>query len=102
MPVYSYACKACGETTDHQVPYKDREKSQDCRVCETKTAKYVCVRGKITTTMNAVRKRKDDGRMIFDEREVHAGSEHGENWRDEGTNRRPGGAYATEKKIFHK
>ena len=93
MPVYSYACQACGETTDHHVRYAERLDSQDCPLCEApKAAKYVCVRGKITTTMNRVRARKDDGRIIWDEREVHAESDEGENWRDEGTNRREGGA----------
>jgi len=96
MPVYSYECEACGEVTNHCVPYADRENPQDCPCCEApEAARYVCVRGGICTTMNAVRPRRDDGRIIWDEREVHAASDEGENWRDEGTNRRPGGAGRT-------
>jgi putative FmdB family regulatory protein len=100
MPVYSYECQACGATTDHVVPYSSRLEPLDCPECKSpEGAQYVAVRGKITTTMNAVRPRKDDGRMIFDEREVHSDSELGADWRDEGTNRRPGGA--GQKLYFH-
>jgi hypothetical protein len=98
--VYSYDCQACGVSTDHCVSYERRMDSLDCPACGApESAKYACVRGKITTTMNPVRPRKDDDRAIFDEREVHADSELGADWRDEGTNRRPGGA--GEKLYFH-
>jgi len=101
MPVYAYTCQACGETTDHCVPYDSRLRSLDCPLCEApEAAKYSCVDGRPPmSTMNAVRPRKDDGRMIFDEREVHADSERGKDWRDEGTNGNPGGA--GEKLYFH-
>lgn len=100
MPVYSYTCQVCGEITDHCVLYDQRMESLDCPRCGApKAAKYSFV-DKITTTMNAVRPRRDDGRIIWDEREVHADSDEGANWRDEGTNRRPGGA--GQKLYFHK
>lgn len=99
MPVYAYRCQACGKPADHCVSYDSRTESQDCPFCEAeKSCKYEGV-NKITPTMNPVRPRRDDGRIIWDEREVHADSDEGENWRDEGTNRRPGGA--GDKIYFH-
>lgn len=97
MPVYVYRCGVCGESTDHVVPYVRRQEDQDCPLCGAPgSAKYGYV-DKITTTLNPVRPRKDDGRIIWDERQVT--SEKGPDWREEGTNRRPGGAGA--KLYFH-
>jgi hypothetical protein len=71
--------------------------SQDCPHCGKEEACDYRGVDKINAIMNPVRKRKDDGRMIFDEREVEA--DKGKDWRDEGTNRRPGGAGG--KLFFH-
>lgn len=99
MPVYQYRCQLCGESADHHVPYAQRLDPLECPACGAQSsAIYEGVQGRPpVTTMSAMRPRRDDGRMIWDERQVEA--DLGADWRNEGTNRRPGGA--GQKLYFH-
>lgn len=99
MPVYQYRCRLCGESADHHVSYFARLDPLDCPSCQApEGAQYEGVAGRPPlTTMNAVRPRRDDARIIWDDRQVE--SDLGPDWRNAGTNRRPGGA--GQKLYFH-
>lgn len=83
MPTYSYECVR-GHQSDALVTYENRLTPRKCKVCG-KAATYT-----MSAPLITVGSPKGDKRIIVDERQVT--SEKGNDWRDEGTTRRPGGA----------
>lgn len=87
MPIYSHKCQECGEISDHALPIAQRNTPQDCMFCGCADAtKYEFV----GCSNIGSERRVGPGRLIHDERQVV--DEKGKDWREEGTNRRAGGA----------
>ena len=84
MPVYEFTCEDCDFLFDVLVDYEDREQPLVCIECGG-PAHYGFPAPSIVSSAPS-----GDRKLIWDEKQVS--SEKGEDWRDEGTNRRPGGA----------
>jgi putative FmdB family regulatory protein len=86
MPLYVYQCGACDAVEDHQVPIADRLMPQNCAFCGGEGTAQLA----IAPVSFGTERKRGEARIITDERQVD--SELGKDWRDQGTNRNPGGA----------
>ena len=83
MPLYEYRCKDCGETADHVVPIAQRNDPIACPSCKGESELLV------SAPIIGTEVLRGDSRIIKDERQLP------QNWRDEGTTGKPGGAGRT-------
>ena len=92
MPTYSYICKDCGTEADQLVSIAKRHTLQDCGGCGSEgTAEYQFP----DRVHHGTERKVGAARIITDERQIDGGPD----WRNHGTNRRPGGA--GDKLFFH-
>jgi predicted nucleic acid-binding Zn ribbon protein len=84
VPTYTFLCR-CGAEADHIVRIASRHEPQDCESCGGQaTAEYQFP----DRAHHGTERKVGDARIITDERQIEGGPD----WRNQGTNRREGGA----------